>query len=202
MINRHVVGVLMLLFAAVGWGQGSLDLLVDMCDGCHGKDGVSQWDDMPTIAGISEFVHSDALFVYRDGARPCAKSAFRMGDTTRPETDMCAVTKHMTDEQIESLAAYYAAKPFIAAEQAFDAALAEQGRGVHDRACERCHTDDGSNPEDDAGILKGQWMGYMRQTFAEYASGAREQPDKMKEKLDPLGEDDIEALLHFYASPE
>ncbi|MGI9283831.1 MAG: c-type cytochrome [Pseudomonadales bacterium] len=178
------------------------DALVQQCDGCHGLDGVSQWSDVPTIAGISEFVHSDALFIYQDKARPCKEDKFRAGDTTRAPTDMCAVTADLSEAQIEALAAYYAAKPFAAATQKFDPALAKRGHAVHEQACERCHSDGGANAEDDAGILKGQWMEYMRRTFAEYKASEREQPKKMKAKFDPLSEEDLETLLHFYASPD
>jgi len=180
---------------------GELDPLIAMCDGCHGPEGVSQWTDMPTIAGISEFVQVDAWLAYQDGARPCEVSEFRVGDTGRTATDMCAVGKAMTSAHIEALSAYYAAKPFVAAEQEFDATLAAQGAKIHERACEICHSDGGSNPEDDAGILKGQWMGYLRRTFKEYATGSREQPGNMKRTMDPLSDAEVEALIHFYASP-
>jgi sulfide dehydrogenase cytochrome subunit len=192
-----------LLFALTGPAlAGKLDPLVALCDGCHGSAGVSQWTDMPTIAGISELVHADALFAYKDGARPCETSEFRIGNTSRPATDMCAVTNHMTETQIQALASFYAAKPFVPAKQEFDATLAAQGAKVHKQACERCHSGDGRVPADDASILKGQWMGYLRQTFAEYAAGTREQPDNMKLTMDPLSDDDVEALIHFYAGQD
>lgn len=176
--------------------------LVEQCDGCHGADGVSQWTDMPTIAGISDLVHADALFVYLEDGRPCREGQFRTGDTSRDKTDMCAVSKTLSESQIDELAAYYFAKPFVAAEQEFDPALAARGRIVHEEACEKCHTDGGANVEDDASLLKGQWMGYTRQTLADYNAGERQQPRKMKEKLGQLSDDDVEALVHFYASPE
>ena len=56
--------------------------------------------------------------------------------------------------------------------------------------------------DDEASILGGQWAGYLRDTFAEYRSGEREQPKKMAEKLDPLSDADIEALVHYYASQQ
>jgi len=43
-------------------------------------------------------------------------------------------------------------------------------------------------------------MGYLRTTFAQYMDGSREQPSKMKEKLDELSADDIEALVNYYGS--
>ena len=45
-------------------------------------------------------------------------------------------------------------------------------------------------------------MGYMRGAFEQYAAGERPQDKKMKEKMDPLSADDVEALLHYYASQQ
>ncbi len=175
---------------------------VESCDGCHGENGVSQWDDMPTIAGIDAFTHSDALYVYRDGERACAESDFRRGDTARAPTTMCQVAENMTDEEIEAVAEHYAALAFVPAQQPFDAGMATKGEAIHDKDCSRCHSDGGSNADDEAGILAGQWMGYMRTAFAQYASGERPQDRKMKEKMDPLTDADVEALLHYYASQQ
>ena len=68
---------------------GDLDSIIQDCNGCHGDNGVSQWTDVPTIAGLAEFVHADALYVDQDEARPCADSEYRQGDTSRPATTMC-----------------------------------------------------------------------------------------------------------------
>lgn len=194
--------LMLLLPLATSAALADVSAIAEDCDGCHGDNGVSQWNDVPTIAGIDAFVHSDALYVYRDQARPCATSEYRQGDTARPATSMCDVTKDMSDDDIEAIAEHYAALPFEAAEQEFDAALAEAGAGVHDRECSRCHSDGGGNPEDEASLLAGQWMGYLETTFAQYASGEREQPDKMKEKMDALSADDVTALIHYYASQQ
>ena len=182
--------------------MADLDAVVENCNGCHGNDGVSQWSDVPTIAGVSEFVHSDALYIFRDEARPCTETEYKQGDTSRPATTMCAVVADMSDDMIDEVAAYYAAKPFVAAKQDFDAALAEAGKAIHEAECDRCHSEGGSNPEDDAGILAGQWAGYLTDTFAEYRSGEREQPKKMEEKLSALSDDDVKALVHYYASQQ
>lgn len=170
------------------------------CDGCHGTDGVSEWSDMPTIAGISDFVLSDAMFFYRDGERPCAESEYRQGDTSRPATDMCAIAETMSDEQIEAIAAHYAELEFKPAVQDVDAALAASGKQLHDDNCENCHFDSGRDPEVDASILAGQWKGYLRAQFADYAAGERNQPGKMEANLSGLSDQDVEALINFYAS--
>jgi sulfide dehydrogenase cytochrome subunit len=179
-----------------------LDSIVENCNGCHGTDGVSQWTDVPTIAGVSEFVHSDALYLYRDEDRPCSESEYRQGDTSRAATTMCKVVAEFSDEEIDEVAAHYAGLAFVAAKQEFDADLAAAGQAVHEAQCDRCHSEGGSNPEDEAGILAGQWVGYLQATFAEYATGDREQPKKMQETLETLSDADVAALLHYYASQQ
>lgn len=202
-MNPRITQLLTIILIASGTAvAGDLDALIADCNGCHGDDGVSQWNDVPTIAGIDAFVHSDALYVYRDEARPCATSDYRQGDTSKAATSMCEVAADLSDDQIEALAEHYAALPFVRAKQEFDADLAAAGHIIHDRECARCHSDGGSNPEDEASILSGQWMGYLETTFAEYASGEREQMDKMKVKMDALSAEDTTALIHYYASQQ
>jgi sulfide dehydrogenase cytochrome subunit len=179
-----------------------LDTIVQNCNSCHGDDGVSQWSDVPTIAGLPEFTHADALYFFRDGDRPCSESEYRQGDTSQPATTMCEVTADLSDEMIDEIAAYYFELPFVPAKQDFDAALAATGKGIHDNLCEKCHSDGGANADDEASILAGQQMGYMKATFAEYASGAREQDKSMKDKMDQLSDADTQALLNFYASQQ
>ena len=157
---------------------------------------------MPTIAGIPFDVHSNELFIFRDGDRPCTESEFRQGDTSRAATTMCDVTADLSDDEIDEIAAYYDEKPFVAAKQEFDADKAAAGKAIHEAECDRCHSDGGTNVDDLASILGGQWAGYLKDTFAEYRSGEREQPKKMAEKLNPLSDADIEALVHYYASQQ
>ncbi len=195
-------GGIFLILTSLQPAAAELDALIASCNDCHGEAGVSQWNDVPTIAGIDPYVHADALWAYQDDARPCATGPYRLGDTSRTETNMCEAVAALNDEQIEALAAHYAALPFVPAPQEFDTNLAQQGNAVHDRACKRCHSDGGSNPDDEASILAGQWMGYLEATFAQYAAGTREQPDKMKEKMDELAEGETQALIHYYASQQ
>jgi sulfide dehydrogenase cytochrome subunit len=189
------------LFASASMA-GDLDAVVENCNGCHGNDGVSQWTDVPTIAGVSEFVHSDALYIFRDEGRPCTETEYKQGAKSGSATTMCAAVADLSDDMIEEIAAYYAALPFVPAKQEFDAALAAAGKAIHDAECDRCHSEGGANPDDDAGILAGQWAGYLTDTFAEYRAGEREQPKKMEEKLNALSDDDVKALIHYYASQQ
>lgn len=178
-----------------------LNANVEQCDGCHGVAGVSTESDVPTIAGISTFVLEEYMFQYADNARSCRESKFRYGDTSLPATDMCVVAAGLSEDEITEVAEYYAAKDFVAAAQPFDAALAAEGAKIHKRDCERCHTDGGSYADDDAGRLAGQWLPYLEEAFADYASGARPiMEKKMQQKIEMLDAKSIAALVNYYAS--
>ncbi|NNF15979.1 MAG: cytochrome c-553 [Gammaproteobacteria bacterium] len=204
MFYRFIVRLMITLcsVAALHVGAASLEAQVKDCEGCHGPDGVSQCPDMPTIAGVSIASHEEAMFAYLDGLRPCEKSDYRHGDTSRAATDMCTVAKALSEDDIAALAEYFADKKFVAMKQTTDAGKAKAGEAVHEAECKLCHSDGGSNPEDDAGILAGQPMGYLKKAFKEYRSETREQPKKMKSKIDALSDEDIDALVHFYASQQ
>lgn len=180
--------------------SANMDALMENCNGCHGDNGVSQWSDVPTIAGLAEFVHVDALFIFQDEARPCTESEYRQGDTSRAATTMCAIAADLSEDDIDELAAAYAEMPYVKAAQEFDADKAVAGKTLHDQHCDRCHSEAGTNPDDEAGMLGGQQMGYLRNEFAAFADGSREQPGKMQEKLEPLSADEVEALVHYYGS--
>ncbi len=179
-----------------------IDSTMAGCNDCHGDNGVSQWDDVPTIAGIDAFGTADALFLFRDEERPCSESKYRQGDTSRAATTMCAVVADLSDDDIEALGDAYGELAFVAAAQDFDAALAASGAAIHEKQCDKCHSEGGSNVEDEASILAGQWATYLENSFAEYLSGNRPQDKKMKEKLEALSADDVKALVHYYASQQ
>lgn len=193
--------IIICLSAGTAWTAGHDDLMAS-CDGCHGDGGVSQSPDIPTIAGLSEFYHGDQLYFYRDEARPCADAEYVQGDMAGQTSNMCAAVADLSDEQLEAVAAEYAAMDFVPAQQEFDADLATEGQAIHERDCAMCHSDGGSNPDDDAGILAGQWTGYLEMTLGQYRGGEREQPAPMQKKIAALSDDDVRALLHFYASQQ
>jgi len=199
--NRAMLIAAALTFAAAA--QADVSELVKECDSCHGADGVSTESNIPTIAGFSEFVFEEYMYQYQDEARPCREVEYPSGDEAGTKTSMCEEAAELSEEQISELTAYYAGKDFKAATQEFDAALAAEGANIHKRDCEKCHTDGGSYAGDDAGLLAGQWMGYLQQVFADYDAGDRGMmEDKMKEKVDALDEASKKALIHFYASQQ
>jgi len=193
-----MTAVLATAFSAAN--AGDVDALMKGCNDCHGPGGVSQASDIPSLAGFPEFVHSDALYIYRDEERPCAESKYRHGDTSRAAISMCAVAAKLSDDDIDALAAAYAELPYEKMKQEFDATLAAAGEAIHNEHCDKCHSEAGTNPDDEAGMMGGQPMDYLRSSFKEFVADTRSQPKKMKEKMDMLSEADFEALAHFYGS--
>jgi len=194
---RHtLVGVLVVTGSA--WADVGTQL--EECAGCHGKDGASTESDVPIIGGYSAKYVGDSLTNYKSKARPCPEVKYVAGPLKGQSTDMCSVAGKLSDADIAALADALAKKPFVRAAQTADAAKAERGKHIHEAKCVKCHEDGGSSPDDDAGILAGQWMPYVRHTFEEFGSGQRPMPKKMKPKFDELTKDDIDALVNYFGS--
>lgn len=173
---------------------------VDSCASCHGKDGVSTEKDVPTIAGYSRGYLADTLSAYQKQERPCPETKVRSGNKAGTVSDMCQSVKELSASDIKQVAQYFSAKKFIRATQSVDSALATKGREIHDSLCEKCHLDAGNNPNDDAGMLGGQWMPFLKAQFVDFKTGKRPMPQKMKPKIDKLSPDDFDALVNFYGS--
>ena len=174
----------------------------EACADCHGKNGASTESDVPVIGGVSEAYLNDAMAAYRDSKRPCAETSYRAGDKKRPKTDMCKIATKLSVDETAAISKDLAGDPFVKVKQKFDGAKAAAGKKVHDTACEKCHSEGGALADDDAGVLAGQPMAYMKETFAQYTKGARPQPEKMKVKFNALKPEELEALLHYYASQQ
>jgi len=182
-------GGLILAFAANA-EPPSAEMLSYTCAGCHGTDGVSNGPAIPTIAGISKDYFIDAMTEYRDDVRPA--------------TVMGRIAKGYSDEEIALMSDFFSTQPFVAAKQESEADLAAAGAKLHDKYCEKCHADGGTSAEDDAGILAGQWTPYVKWTLADFHSGMREMPKKMKKQMKKMqekkGDEALPQLLNFYAA--
>ncbi len=172
-----------------------------VCADCHGIDGSSTQPDVPIIGGFSALALEEDLFAFKDRVRPCRTSNFRAGAPDRPPTDMCKLSADLSDDEIVQIAAFYASKAFVPAKQKPDPEKAARGEKIHNELkCVLCHGKGGSDPADDAGILAGQWMGYLKIALIDFRARKRWIPKSMEAKFENLTEQDIEALAHFYGS--
>lgn len=194
------IAMLIVLFVTFPLAAQDWDGITGQCAACHGADGMSPWEDIPNIAGLPEIVVANALYDFRGNERPCRKPACA-ADEECPPLDMCEIARPLSDTAIETLARLYAAEPYRQVSNEFDATLAEEGRAVHDRWCEGCHTMAGTDPVDEASILRGQHSVYIRNAIVDYRSGNRTAEKVMIDNLKKMSDEQLEAVIHFYASP-
>lgn len=195
-----LASVLILALPGLAAGEG-IEELVSMCEACHGPGGISQHPDVPTIAGQADGFLEKSLRTYQVWGRPCIKSAWRHGDTDRPQADMCAIAEGLTGEEIQALAAHFSVQPFAPAAQEFDPDLAAAGAVLHAEHCESCHHE-GGRQAGRGPRLAGQWTTYLRTSLRFVPTGEHMVPPAMESSVNELGEDQIEALMNFYASQQ
>ena len=177
-----------------------VDVLVDTCSQCHQRDGASDDPNMPIIGGYSEPYIISSMMAYKEETRSCPDIEHLTPERKVETTNMCRISRGLSEEDIAKLAKYYASKRFRRANQDFNLELARTGQLIHERDCEKCHSEGGSIASDDAGILAGQWTPYLKQQFFAFYAEKRQLDKKMKPKFNKLDKTEIEALLNFYAS--
>lgn len=171
------------------WAAGptSAAMLSNTCNGCHGTNGSSAGPSMPTIAGQPAAYIEDSMKQFKSGERP--------------SSIMGRLAKAYSDDDIKAMATYFAEKKFVRTKQSTDAAKVAKGKQVHENNCEKCHEDNGRKP-DDGGVLAGQWSEYLQINMNDFMAKTRPMPKKMAAKLEGLSKDEVEALIHFYASQQ
>jgi sulfide dehydrogenase cytochrome subunit len=201
-MNRIWINLLFLVFLMPGSAVAAgFEELTVICESCHGPAGASPYSDVPTIGGQSGKYIRGSLESFQVWGRPCVKSKYRSGDTSRPKTDMCKIAGGLSQEDIQMLGDHYSAQPWVAAPQAFAASQVEAGAALHQQHCESCHEQGGSivsiGPK-----LAGQWAPYLKSALKFVPSGEHMVPPLMERKLRDFSENDISALLSYYASQQ
>ena len=181
--------------------SAEIETLAGDCDSCHGPQGVSSESDVPTIAGQTAAYIQATMRSYQIWGRPCIKSVYRHGDTSKRVTTMCKIAEGLDDQQIDALGQHYEAQKFVAARQDFDEAKAATGGDLHEIHCETCHamggTIAGRGPR-----LAGQWAPYLKAAIRYSSTGEHLVPRVMEKRLNDFSAEEIDALVNFYASQQ
>lgn len=180
------IGRALLVFGAIfGFtiASGAYAADATVCKGCHG---VAE-SEAPNISGLSAIYIAGSLKKFKEKKRPC-------------DSGMCDMAAGLSDADMDDLGKQFSADKFVRVEQKFDAALAEKGKAIHEKNCEKCHSEGGSLASDDTSILAGQKMGYLRNQIDIFRAGLRPVNPRMAPKIKAISKDDIEAILNFYAS--
>jgi sulfide dehydrogenase cytochrome subunit len=179
---------LSLSLLALGAGSVRANTLLSSCYACHGPDGVSHGDHMPTIAGLNYRYFYGSMQAFRKGRRKA--------------TIMDRIARGYSSVELQMMAIMAGRKPWTGRAQPVDPALAERGRRLHDAACVECHERNGHYQDKEIPPLAGQARGYLFNQMVDYrvADIALPQPPLMQEQLEKLSDEDLAALSAFYAS--
>ena len=196
MTTRTLLQLLLAGLAHACFGAEDGAQLAQQCNECHGAGGRSENPQVPSIGGFTEFAIMDLLELYASGQRPARPA--QLADGT--ETDMNAIVRTLTVDEIEAVAIYYSQQQWRPHLQAFDAALARRGAVIHARKCAKCHPKGGSVPEADLAITAGQWREYLETEFRNFDAGTRPMTAKMQRKYETLSAADKQAIIELYVS--
>ncbi len=160
----------------------------ELCAGCHGDNGISQTENIPSLAGQQDQFIQWQLVFFRSGARK--------------NEQMQPIVEQITNEDIRNLGAYFASltppKP-PASDDNPD--LSKKGaQAAVGRRCASCHTDSFAGTKAVARIA-GQREEYLVKALHDYKSGARSggAGAAMSDVAYPLSDEEITALAHYLA---
>jgi cytochrome c553 len=159
----------------------------ELCAGCHGDVGISQTENIPSLAGQpDQFIQWQLVF-------------FRSG--TRKNEQMQPVVDQIDNEDIRNLGAYFASLTPPKAPPDDNPDLSQKGaQAAVGRRCASCHTDTFAGTKAVARIA-GQREEYLLKALHDYKSGARSGGGMaaMADVAYPLSEEEITALAHYLA---
>jgi cytochrome c553 len=159
----------------------------EVCAGCHGENGVSQTENIPSLAAQPDLYIQWQLVFFRSG--------------TRRNEQMQPIVEQINNDDIRNLGAYFAslapAKPLPDDNPDLSRKGAQAAAG---RRCASCHTDTYAGTKAVARIA-GQREEYLLKALHDYKSGARSGGGMaaMAEVTYPLSEEEITALAHYLA---
>ncbi|NOJ39438.1 c-type cytochrome [Bradyrhizobium australiense] len=160
----------------------------ELCVGCHGEGGISQIENIPSLAAQpDQFIQWQLVF-------------FRAG--TRKNEQMQPIVEQLNNEDIRNLGAYFASlEPRKASKPDDNPDLSRKGaQAAAGRRCASCHTDSYAGIKGVARIA-GQREEYLVKALREYKSGVRSggAMAAMADVAYSLSEEEIEALAHYLA---
>ena len=181
-----------LIACLVGCGLASAaprsgSMLSHTCAGCHGTNGYSAGDVMPSLAGIDKRYMQKSMMDFRSGARP--------------STIMGRIARGYSDQEIAAIASFFAAQEWQQAPGKVNKKLVSQGKAIHMDQCESCHADGGRKNKDEVPRLAGQWQPYIYFQLRDMHDIDFEgvQPIRMRQRVQKLSQEELEALSHYYA---
>ncbi|MGT2440689.1 c-type cytochrome [Bradyrhizobium betae] len=158
-----------------------------VCSGCHGENGISQTENIPSLAGQpDQFIQWQLVF-------------FRAG--SRKNDQMQPIAEAVTNEDIRNFGAYFSQMTPPKAADDSDPDLSKKGAQVAvGRRCASCHTDSFAGTKAVA-RLAGQREEYLVKALHDYKAGARVGGGvaAMADVAYHMSDEEITAVSHYLA---
>ena len=155
------------------------------CKKCHNKDGISDDEDIPSIAG------QRATYLYKQ------LHDFKVG--VREDDDMQKATRKMNEEDMVHVSAWFASleRP----------AMVGGDPLLQVKVCDSCHDKDiveKDNHIEVAPILTGQIRQYLEASMMKFKDAGRSNDlyDRMQSVTHKLNEDEIKQLARYYGAED
>jgi cytochrome c553 len=159
----------------------------EICAGCHGDNGISQMENIPSLAGQpDQFIQWQLVF-------------FRAG--SRKNEQMQPIVEEINKEDIRNLGAYFDSLTPPKGAEDNDPDLSKKGaQAAAGRRCASCHTDTYAGTKAVA-RLAGQREEYLVKALQDYKTSQRVggAGAAMADVAYSLSEEEITALAHYLA---
>ncbi|GLR96073.1 MULTISPECIES: c-type cytochrome [Bradyrhizobium] len=159
----------------------------EVCAGCHGENGISQTENIPSLAGQpDQFLQWQLVF-------------FRAG--SRKNEQMQPIVEEITNEDIRNLGAYFSSLTPPKGAEDGDPDLSKKGAQVAaGRRCASCHTDSYAGTKAVA-RLAGQREEYLVKALHDYKAGQRVGGGvaAMADVAYHMSDEEITAVSHYLA---
>jgi cytochrome c553 len=186
-LRPPVLGLAAVLVSALPTSAQTYEGRLQLCNTCHGEDGNSKMETIPSIAGQPAFYILNQLFLMREGVRQVEA--------------MAPFVKDLTDGDLEALSKHYAGLPARPSGEPIDREKARRGAGVSaQKRCGSCHLPSFAGVDQMARLAK-QRIDYLIPTLKSYRDSPRPGADPtMSAAIAGVSDADIEALAHYAAS--
>ena len=160
---------------------------LQLCGACHGEDGNSKLEKIPSLAGQPAFFVLNQLFLMREGVRKVEA--------------MAPIVKDLKDEDLTSLSEHFAKLEAKRSDEPVDAALAKHGLEIAtERRCSSCHLPTLAGQEQMPRVAR-QRIDYLIATLKSYRDSPRPGADTaMSAAIAGATDADLAALAHYAAS--
>ncbi|MGA2054183.1 MAG: c-type cytochrome [Bradyrhizobium sp.] len=158
----------------------------EICAGCHGENGISQMEGVPSLAGQPDQYIQWQLVFFRAGSRK--------------NEQMQPIVEQLDNNDIRNLGAYFASlTPPKATQPDDNLDLSKKGaQAAVGRRCANCHTDSFAGTKAVARIAD-QREEYLLKALNDYKTSVRSGGGMaaMADVAYPLSEEEITALAHY-----